>query len=79
MLVIAVVAIAAQVLQQILHARATERREKEWALERGALLQRIQSPEQAVISHAITEPPDPAVQQTEDEVEWEAMREVEAE
>lgn len=31
--------------QQYLHARQTDQREKEWALERGALLNRIQHPE----------------------------------
>lgn len=31
--------------------------QKEWAIERGALLQRVQAPEQAVISHAIQEVP----------------------
>jgi hypothetical protein len=41
----------------VLQERRFREAEKEWAIERGALLQRVQAPEQAVISHAVQEVP----------------------
>lgn len=49
---IAVLYAAALLYQQHVYSKRTSEREKEWALERGALLQRIQAPEIAVVEHA---------------------------
>lgn len=59
-----------------LQLRQTATREKEWALERGALLQRIQAPELAVTEHARVEEeePHPYVSFDNDEEFWEAKR-----
>jgi len=50
--------IAVLAYQQRLHARHIAEREKEWALERGALLQRIQHPEVIVSQAPEREVPD---------------------
>lgn len=48
---ICVALVAALVYQQHLHTRQTSERDKEWALERGTLLTRIQHPE-VIVSQA---------------------------
>lgn len=68
---IAALAIAALIYEK----RQNSVREREWALERGALLQRIQDPRRAVAEHApkATAPSPPPIS-TEDDARFAELR-----
>lgn len=51
-------------------------REKEWALERGALLQRIQAPEKALIEDFVPQTLEAGLPFDDDEAFWAAKREM---
>jgi hypothetical protein len=68
--VLAAVAILA-LLALAFEKRQNGVREREWALERGALLQRIQAPEQAVREHSLTPAPSaPLPIAADDDARW---------